>query len=304
MSKIFMRLMVWLYRRTGGRVGGRMRGAPVLLITTTGRRTGNPWTTPVIYQPDGDGWVVVASNGGAPRNPGWWLNLKANPQATVEIGREPHPVTARRVSGEEQARLWRRMVDVYPGYETYQTKTTRRLLLVEGAVEVVHGRYPQPAVHPVHPTDLTLHLVAQAGVVFHPLAAGYGDLDEHRVGHLDPPVGEQFPVGLEPVFDAFGVVQPVDAEQHPVGVAEVRADLPGTQRDLRAARDALELRDVDRDGERADPHAPAADLDLLVVYPQPEQPLGEAQEVVHGPGVLEADQVGPEQPAQQLRPAR
>ncbi len=131
MSKIFMRLMVWLYRRTGGRVGGRMRGAPVLLITTTGRRTGNPWTTPVIYQPDGDGWVVVASNGGAPRNPGWWLNLKANPQATVEIGREPHPVTARRVSGEEQARLWRRMVDVYPGYETYQTKTTRRLPVVK-----------------------------------------------------------------------------------------------------------------------------------------------------------------------------
>jgi deazaflavin-dependent oxidoreductase (nitroreductase family) len=126
----FMRAMVWLYRRSGGRIGGSMRGAPVLLVTTTGRRSGQPWTNPLIYQPDGDGWVIIASNAGNAKHPGWWLNLRKNPQATIEIGRDSYPVTARETEGDERERLWQKMVGVYQGYEGYQKKTTRRLPVV------------------------------------------------------------------------------------------------------------------------------------------------------------------------------
>ena len=85
LARTAMRMMVWLYRRSGGRIGGRMFGAPILLITSTGRRTGRPWTNPVMCQRDGDGYVVIASNGGADRHPGWWLNLRHRPEATRKI---------------------------------------------------------------------------------------------------------------------------------------------------------------------------------------------------------------------------
>ncbi len=126
-----MRTMVWLYRRSGGKIAGTMRGAPVLLITTTGRRSGQPWTTPVIYQPDGDGWVVIASNGGNAKHPGWWLNLRKHPDATIEIGRDTHPVTARATEGDDRERLWQKMVGVYAGYDAYTKKTTRRIPVVK-----------------------------------------------------------------------------------------------------------------------------------------------------------------------------
>jgi F420H(2)-dependent quinone reductase len=126
-----MQMIVWLYRRSGGKVAGKMRGAPVLLITSTGRRSGRPWTNPVIYQPDGDGWVLIASNGGASRHPSWWLNLRANPDATIEIGRDAYPVTAHKVEGEERTRLWQKMVAVYPGYDGYAKKTSRRIPVVK-----------------------------------------------------------------------------------------------------------------------------------------------------------------------------
>src|SRR5690242_5522305 len=129
-GRAVMTAMVWLYRRTGGRVAGTMKGAPVLLLTTTGRRSGRPWTTPVIYQADGDGWVVIASNGGRPRHPAWWLNLRANPQATIEIGRDTIPVTAQAVTGTDRDRLWRVMTAVYAGYDGYAAKTTRRIPVV------------------------------------------------------------------------------------------------------------------------------------------------------------------------------
>jgi len=129
-GRTMMRLIVWLYRRTGGRVGGSMRGAPVLLITSTGRRSGRPWTTPVIYQADGDGWVVIGSNAGSTRHPAWWLNLRANPTATIEIGRDTYPVTAHKVDGDERARLWQKMVAVYPGYDGYTKKTSRQIPVV------------------------------------------------------------------------------------------------------------------------------------------------------------------------------
>jgi deazaflavin-dependent oxidoreductase (nitroreductase family) len=130
MARGFMRTAVWLYRRSGGRIGGRMRGAPVLLLTTTGRRSGRPWTVPVMYQTDGDDWVVIASNGGSDRHPAWWLNLRARPEGSVQIGRETFTVAATRTTGEQRERLWRGMADMYKGYDGYALKTTRKIPVV------------------------------------------------------------------------------------------------------------------------------------------------------------------------------
>jgi deazaflavin-dependent oxidoreductase (nitroreductase family) len=104
-----------------------MFGGPVLLLTTTGRRTGQSWTVPLLYQPDGDRWVIIASNGGNAKHPAWWLNLRAQPDASVQIGRERFPVTAVEAVGAERDSLWRRMADMYQGYDRYAQKTTRRI---------------------------------------------------------------------------------------------------------------------------------------------------------------------------------
>ena len=136
-ARTFLRTAVWVYRRTGGRVGGKMVGVPVLLLTTTGRRSGRPWTVPLMFQPvaDGDGWVIIASNGGSPRHPSWWLNLRSTPDATIQIGREVIPVTGEEVAGEgatggERERLWQVMTRVYPTYDQYATKTSRTIPVV------------------------------------------------------------------------------------------------------------------------------------------------------------------------------
>jgi F420H(2)-dependent quinone reductase len=130
MARRFMNLAVWLYRRTGGKIGGSMRGAPVLLITTTGRRTGRPWTVPVLYTMDADRWVVIASNGGSPHHPAWWLNLRSNPEASIQVGRDVYAVTGTAATGPDRDRLWRRMTEMYPGYDNYTRKTTRTLPVV------------------------------------------------------------------------------------------------------------------------------------------------------------------------------
>jgi deazaflavin-dependent oxidoreductase (nitroreductase family) len=121
---------VWVYRRSGGKIAGRLFGAPLLLLTTTGRRSGKPWTVPLMYQTDRDRWVIVASNGGSDRHPAWWLNLRAHPEATIEIGRETYPITAAATSGEEYERLFRSMADMYKGYDQYAKKTTRMMPVV------------------------------------------------------------------------------------------------------------------------------------------------------------------------------
>ena len=120
----------WFYRRSGGKIGGRVGGAPLLLLTTTGRKSGQPWTVPVMFQPTDDGWVVIASNGGAPKHPSWWLNLVSNPEARIEIGREAHQVTATEAAGEQRERLWRIMTSVNSGFDGYTKKTTRILPVV------------------------------------------------------------------------------------------------------------------------------------------------------------------------------
>lgn len=124
------RLHSFVYRATGGRVGGWLAACPVLLLTTTGRKTGKKRVSPLLYLEDGENLVVVASNGGAPKHPAWWLNLEANPEAMVEIGRRKLRVYAKRASPEEKERLWPRLVAMYPDYESYRRRTEREILVV------------------------------------------------------------------------------------------------------------------------------------------------------------------------------
>ena len=119
-----------VYRLTGGTVGGQIARLPILLLTTTGRRSGQPRTQPLAYTQAGDGYAVIASKGGAGRHPLWYLNLRANPLAEVTVGRETRNVRARDADGEERERLWRALADLYGGYDRYAKKTRRRIPVV------------------------------------------------------------------------------------------------------------------------------------------------------------------------------
>ncbi len=116
---------VALYRLLGGRLVGRMGKAPILLLTVTGRRSGRRITTPLLYARDGQNLVVIASAAGQAKHPAWWLNLRANPQATVEVGRERLEAIARAATPDEKPRLWALMTAMYPTYNAYQQKTAR-----------------------------------------------------------------------------------------------------------------------------------------------------------------------------------
>ena len=119
-----------VFRSTNGRIGGRMLGSPVLLLVTKGRKTGRRRTTPLLYLDDGDRYAIVASNGGTAKHPVWWLNLEANPDATVEIGARKLRVRATETSGEEKRRFWERLVEMYPPYAEYQRKTGREIPVI------------------------------------------------------------------------------------------------------------------------------------------------------------------------------
>jgi deazaflavin-dependent oxidoreductase (nitroreductase family) len=121
------KLNVPLYRLSGGRIGGRIAKAPVLLLTTTGRRSGQPRTAPVVYLVDGERLVVIGSNAGNEGAPAWSLNLKANPDAEVEVGRKRRPVRARIAAGEERADLWRKHNEQYSGFDEYEARTDREI---------------------------------------------------------------------------------------------------------------------------------------------------------------------------------
>ena len=124
------RLHASLFRATGGRVGGRIADSPVLLLNVVGRKTGRQRTIPLLYLRDGDRYVTVASNGGTRDHPLWWLNLKANPEATVEVDGREVRVRAEEAGPEEKVRLWPRLVEMYPGYESYQRTTDREIPVV------------------------------------------------------------------------------------------------------------------------------------------------------------------------------
>jgi deazaflavin-dependent oxidoreductase (nitroreductase family) len=118
------------FHANGGTVGGPFAGAPMLLLTTTGARSGEQRTTPLVYLPDGDRLVVIASKGGAPTHPAWYHNLVAHPDVTVEVGSEMLPVRAAVLSGEERDRLYARQAALRPAFAEYQAKTTRRIPVV------------------------------------------------------------------------------------------------------------------------------------------------------------------------------
>ena len=118
------------YRETGGEVGYLWNGVPTLLLTTTGRRSGEPRTSALIFGRDGDDFLVVASMGGAPNHPSWYLNISANPAAEIQVRDERFPVTAHTATDDEKSRLWRVMTEVWPRYDMYQTRTERRIPLV------------------------------------------------------------------------------------------------------------------------------------------------------------------------------
>jgi len=119
------KLNVPLYRASGGRLGGRIGKAPVLLLTTTGRKSGQRRTAPVVYLADGERMIVIGSNAGNARVPAWALNLKAKPEAEIEVGRRRIPVRARIAEDEERAELWRKSNEQYAGFDDYEARTDR-----------------------------------------------------------------------------------------------------------------------------------------------------------------------------------
>jgi F420H(2)-dependent quinone reductase len=119
-----------LYRATGGRIGGSIGGNPVLLLTTTGRRTGRSRTVALAHLAESGPWVVIASFAGQPRHPGWWLNLLENPIGRVQKGTTTVDVRAREAEGEERERLWAAICKQEQGFADYQTWTARRIPVV------------------------------------------------------------------------------------------------------------------------------------------------------------------------------
>ncbi|MGZ4352943.1 MAG: nitroreductase family deazaflavin-dependent oxidoreductase [Gaiellaceae bacterium] len=118
------------YRETGGEVGHIWNGVPTLLLTTTGRRSGEQRTTPLIYGRNGDRYVVVASKGGAPQHPAWYLNLSAHPEVELQVKDERFRARARTAAANERERLWTLMAGIWPAYDDYQAKTEREIPLV------------------------------------------------------------------------------------------------------------------------------------------------------------------------------
>jgi deazaflavin-dependent oxidoreductase (nitroreductase family) len=119
------KLNVPIYRATRGRLMGKVGRAPVLLLTTTGRRSGQPRTAPVVYLRDRERFVVIGSNAGNGNTPAWALNLHANPDAEIDAYGERRRVRARVTEGEERAELWRRMNGQYAGFDDYRARTSR-----------------------------------------------------------------------------------------------------------------------------------------------------------------------------------
>ena len=120
----------WIYRRTNGKLGGVFQNAPVALLTTTGRKTGEPRVSPLLYLREGDRVILGASRGGSDKHPLWYLNLKANPQVTVQIKDEVLALSARDANDAEREEYWPKMVAMYPTFEDYKSWTDRVIPIV------------------------------------------------------------------------------------------------------------------------------------------------------------------------------
>jgi len=146
--KLMSRANAWAYRRTKGRIGGTfVGGAPVALLSTTGRKSGEVRTVPLIYLAEGDAVVFVASKGGMSKHPLWYLNLTANPDVTVEIKDDRREMVARTATADEKAELWPKLVAIYGEYDTYQARTDREIPVVI-CEPVTTGTRPRPAPGP------------------------------------------------------------------------------------------------------------------------------------------------------------
>ena len=123
-------LMVFLYTSTGGRIGGTMNGGDVLLLTTTGRKSGKQRTVPLLYIRDGSAYVITASAGGADRHPGWFFNVRSNPQATIQVKDKQMRVVSEVAGPEKKRELWARLLEVAPFFARYQQRTQREIPMV------------------------------------------------------------------------------------------------------------------------------------------------------------------------------
>jgi deazaflavin-dependent oxidoreductase (nitroreductase family) len=119
-----------VYRATGGRVLGRAEGAPMLLLDHVGRKSGHKRTTPLVYIRDGEDVLLVASMGGSPRHPSWFLNLREMEETEVQIGSRRERVRPEVLSAEEKARVWARVVKTWPAYQAYQDRTDREIPVI------------------------------------------------------------------------------------------------------------------------------------------------------------------------------
>ncbi|MBD0323176.1 MAG: nitroreductase family deazaflavin-dependent oxidoreductase [Aldersonia sp.] len=135
--KYMSRINVRLYRATGGRLGGKWRvgsafpwGTPVCLLTTTGRKTGQPRVSPLLFLEDKGRVILVASQGGLPKNPAWLANIRANPEVTVQIKWDVRHLRARIAEPHERAELWPKLVDLYADFDRYQSWTEREIPVV------------------------------------------------------------------------------------------------------------------------------------------------------------------------------
>ena len=115
------------FRSSGGKVGGQFAGAPMIIITHTGAKSGKTYTSPLVYSKDGDRFVIIASKAGAPTNPSWYHNLVAHPEVTVEIGTEKFKARATEAKGAERDRLFAAQAKLMPQFNEYQKKTNRRI---------------------------------------------------------------------------------------------------------------------------------------------------------------------------------
>lgn len=118
------------FRENGGETFGPFKGRPLLLLTTKGAKSGNEGTTPLVYSKDGDRYVIIASMGGAPKNPSWYHNIVANPDVTLEVGTEKFQVTATIAQEPERTRLYNAQAEMMPAFKEYEQKTTRKIPVV------------------------------------------------------------------------------------------------------------------------------------------------------------------------------
>jgi deazaflavin-dependent oxidoreductase (nitroreductase family) len=126
----FNRKVIEDFRANAGKVGGQFAGAPMVLLTTTGAKSGKSYTTPLVYSKDGDRIIVIASKAGAPNNPAWYHNLRAHPTATLEIGAEKFQARAVVTSGAERERLFKQQAAQMSVFNDYQKKTTRQIPVI------------------------------------------------------------------------------------------------------------------------------------------------------------------------------